>query len=173
MDNFSKTYSVGAQTTESGSWRDCLWGGLGIKQYIGPIVDMTKVVDVPAMPVNLFSADNLKWLYTLTEQMDGLQNTYDSSLAVKYRVRNVPLKPDLDNVEDKFKEVLAQSRDGMATFFPKEIVPINIGSNDGLVKVVRSLWEDHKASEQSHQYKFVVADTNIFWRSIKVHRFHC
>ena len=103
--------------------------------------------------------------------MDALHNTYDSSLAVKYRVRNVPLKPDIDNVEEKFKAALAQSRDGMATFFPKEIVPVNIGSNDGLVKVVRSLWDDHKRSAHSNEYKFVVADTNIFWRSIKVQMF--
>jgi hypothetical protein len=131
---------------------------------------MTRRNGVPAMPEQLFSPASLLWLYDLIDKVDADRTTYDSCLAVKYRVRNVPLKPDPANVEDKYKEVVAESRDGMSHFFPKKIVPLNIGSNDGLVEVLRKLWDDHKASANAHQYKYIVADTNIFWRSIRVRK---
>ena len=120
------------------------------------------------MPEELFSAGNLHWFYALIDQVDSGRATFNSCLAVKYRVRNVPLKPDPANVEDKYKEVVTESRDGMSNFFPKTIVPLNIGSNAGLVEVLRKVWDDHKASDNAHHYKYVVADTNIFWRSIRV-----
>ena len=139
-----------------------------MRQYIGPPVNMTRLPDVPAMPEEIFSAESIQWLFSLTDRVDAQEACYDQSLAVIYGVRNVPLKPDPANVEAKYQEVLAESRDGMTHFFPKKIVPLNIGSNAGLVEVVRNLWEEHKASASAQNYKFVVADTNIFWRSIKV-----
>lgn len=145
-----------------------MWGGLGVRKYVGPAVDMVRMIGVPAMPDELFSTENLSWFYTLIDVVDVGRATFDSCLAVKYRVHNVPLKPDPANVEDKYKEVVTESRDGMSNFFPKKIVPLNIGSNAGLVEVLRNMWDDHKATTNAHHYKYIVADTNIFWRSIKV-----
>ena len=143
-----------------------------MRKYVGPPVDMKRLNQVPAMPEELFSAESLQWFYALMDQVDGSRATFDACLAVKYRVRNVPLKPDPCNVEERFREVLTESRDGMANFFPKKIVQLNIGSNAGLVEVLRKLWDDHKASENAQNYKYVVCDTNIFWRSIRVSHFH-
>lgn len=121
------------------------------------------------MPEDLFAPVNLEWVFALFAKVDAMRmHFYDQCLSTRYEVNNVPLKPDPAKVEEKYQDILAESRDGMANFFPKKIVPINIGSNAGLIEVVRNVWNEHKASANAHHYKFIVADTNIFWRSIKV-----
>lgn len=169
LDNFSKIYATGFQTTDGGAWRDCLWSGLGYRVFQGSGVDLAVRDGVPAMPDDLFSEAAVSKLIRMMERLD--QSNWDrlsNSLVQRYDVRNVPLKPDIEKVDARFVEALKESRDGMKSFYPLRISPVNIGSNRGLVKILAGIWEEHKSSHSMCNYQYLSADCNIFWRACRV-----
>jgi hypothetical protein len=169
MDNFSKLYATGIQKVESGAYRDCLWSGMGIRKYQGSPVDIQVRDGVDAMPDELFSEEAVDSLTEMLKVCDKeFWGRYEVSLVKKYEVRNVPLKPDIDKVEPRYREVLQESRDGMKSFYPMKIIPLNIGSNPGLVQVAMSTWDDHRYCHRMFNYQYITADSNIFWRLCRV-----
>ena len=169
LDNFSKIYATGFQTTDGGAWRDCLWSGVGIRVFQGSGVDLAIRDGVPAMPDDLFSEAAVSKLTRMMARCDAkFWDRLRNSLVNRYDVRNVPLKPDIDKVEARYVDALKESRDGMKSFYPLRISPINIGSNRGLVKILAGIWEEHKHSHNMSNYQYVTADCNIFWRACRV-----
>jgi hypothetical protein len=51
-----------------------------------------------------------------------------------------------------------------------ELIKINIGSNEGLLTIMRQLYDDHGMSSDDTcpDYKIINVDENIYWRIIKV-----
>ena len=87
----------------------------------------------------------------------------------QWDVARIPLKPDLDKVPASLKAGFEACNDRMEDFFPKGLHPSNIGSNEGLAKVVRELYVERKMNDSScKQYSAVTVDVNIFDRMMKV-----
>ena len=169
IDNFSKLYATGVQKIGSGAYRDCLWSGMGIRKYQGTPVNMQVRDGVDAMPDELFSDEAVEGLTIMLKDCDReMWGRYEVSLVKKYEVRNVPLKPDVDKVEMRYRQALKESRDGMKSFYPMKISPLNIGSNSGLVQIAMSMWDEHRYSHRMLNYQYIAADSNIFWRLCRV-----
>jgi hypothetical protein len=60
----------------------------------------------------------------------------DSSFYVLYGASRVPLKPDENKVPEEYKEALRHSPDTLENFHPAGLIEQNIGSNEGLARVI-------------------------------------
>ena len=91
---------------------------------------------------------------------------FHGSICVKYDVRRVPLKPEVDfRKEPELARVLEESRDGMINFCPWSIIDENIGSNRGLLVILKNFAQERR--DEKH-LSFVNTDCNIFMRCLKV-----
>ena len=102
--------------------------------------------------------------------VDQNKSTYkvlEDSVVYKYQVNRVPCKPEincngpLDRKSQEISNVLAQSRDGLLDFYPAEVLPTNIGSNRGMLQILKDYVELHKDDNKLY---FITADCNIFMR---------
>jgi hypothetical protein len=175
LDNFSKPVAVGVGSIDKGVWRDCLWTGRALKRYSGTEpVDMNflKVdgVVVPAMPDDLM--DYMDDLGVLMKSIEGETplSYYANSEVVKWDVNLVPLKPVVTKQQDQqLHDLLKAKKDGMVDFFPDEIFKVNVGSNLGLVSLVRKQYDERKMkSDEVKTYTTMLCDINIFDRVLKV-----
>ena len=83
------------------------------------------------------------------------------------KVRQIPLKPEVDPAVDPVRAaVLRESRDGMRNFFPLDMLAENIGSNRGLLLLMKDLFG---VQPRSGHFSFLSCDCNIFLRLLKVH----
>ena len=88
------------------------------------------------------------------------------SLSFKMRVRQVPLKPEVDPaVHPALAAVLRESRDGLRNFFPIGMMSENIGSNRGMLLVLKDLFG---VQPKPGHFSFLSCDCNIFMRLLKV-----
>ncbi len=79
---------------------------------------------------------------------------------------NVPMKTVVDEDENPpLHHLLAMSKDGTRNFFPQDMIPLNCGSNEGLSRIIRKLYDDHKDSDK---YIMLCVDENIFKRILPV-----
>ena len=118
------------------------------------------------MPSQLFAPDIVVLLKQKMAAADAVGFSYfKNSACHKYNVRQVPLKPDPRSVSDPvLAAVLRDSRDGMRNFFPLGMMPDNIGSNRGLLLVLKDLY----GIQPRPGHSFLSADCNIFLRLLKV-----
>lgn len=167
VDNFSKSYAVALQGIESGAWKDCNWTGRGIKVFCGTPVDI-KMGDLPAMPDNALTHETKQLVRSkLAAHVSGGWMLLQHSIVQKYKVNNVPLKPILDPLHhSRLCRILAESRDGLSFFHPWDIIPQNIGSNRGLMLILKQI-SDERQPDDRH-IKFLSADCNIFMRVMRV-----
>ena len=78
----------------------------------------------------------------------------------------MPLKPEVDAKADPaMAAVLRESRDGMRNFFPLGMLPENIGSNRGLLLLLKDLFG---VQPKVGHYSFLSVDCNIYLRMLKV-----
>ena len=82
----------------------------------------------------------------------------------------MPLKPILPPDDDSdLAARVALKRDSLASFHPKDLLPINCGSNDGLLTLLRNMRQEEKKKASDDRFiKVVVADVNLFKRMMKV-----
>ena len=170
-DNFSKIYSVKTPSILSGSWKDCLWTGVAIQRYEGKFIDMKlqheRGTVVPALPdsISMMASHVLSMVASCyDESVDYL----DASLVVKYSVSTIPLKPKGRTEQEK--KTLAQSMDGMRNLLPEGLIRINIGSNRGLLRILRLFYEDRQMHIPGgcQRYYVLNLDINIYDRTLKV-----
>jgi hypothetical protein len=95
--------------------------------------------------------------------------------VVRYDVRNIPLKIDTKRFPDMKRTVDSYGFDNVR---PVDLLDINIGSNRGLIAIIRGLYEERKMGleDQCDRYTTLNVDENIFWRVLKVpcpHVFLC
>ena len=167
IDNFSKSYAVAMQSVTTGAWRDCNWTGRGMKCYAGIHVDIKLTMD-SVMPDNIFSESIVSAVMSEMKvcQTDGWKRLR-SSLVQKFKVNNIPLKPIPDpKYHPELCDVLLDSKDGLSAFHPLDILSHNIGSNRGLLLVLKQI--DDQRSDDMDRMEMLVADCNIFMRVMKV-----
>ena len=166
IDNFSKCYAVAMQGAASGAFKDCNWTGRALKVYQGPHLDIT--LTSAAMPNDLFEATTVQTvLASIRRVMRHGWLLYDRSIVKRFRVNNIPLKPVVDPVEHMdLHQVLSESRDGLTTFHPIDVMPQNVGCNRGLLLVLKQISDARSASATTME--FLCCDCNIFMRIIKV-----
>ena len=98
---------------------------------------------IPAMPEELFSSWNaFVGTYSRLEAVLEV-NRLDDSLVRTWNVNNVPLKPSPQSTE-RYRDALVKQTDSLANLFPEKLIDINIGENEGLVKICRELLKEHK-----------------------------
>jgi hypothetical protein len=179
MDNFSKVYAAGLQGVVTGAYSQCLWTGVAMRPIDtnnGSVVDLTVANHGPAMPDDLFDPDS-KWFKKVDIMMhpDGdvvdEKQYMEDSFVNKFKVCGVPLKPNPEYCFDAMREILKQRKDGMVNFHPLQILPSNIGSNRGLLIIMKDLEDEHKALPGPELYKIINSDPNIFNRMMKVFYF--
>ena len=168
IDNFSKCYAVAMQGVASGAFSDCNWTGRAFKSYIGPDVDIL-IRDRVAMPDNIFSTQIIGTVKRSLKQSFSQQKWFylRNSLVKQFKICNIPLKPVVDAKEKpELHAVLAESRDGLRQFHPDAILPHNVGSNRGLLLVLK-MFSDQRSGDDN-RFHFLTADCNIFMRIMKV-----
>ena len=167
LDNFSKFYAVAIQGVSTGAFSDCLWTGQGVHKYVGPPVDTKIQAGMRGMPVKLCSKSNRDAVEELIITCENRSWRYFAGSVVKrYNVNRIPLKPEVDSKEEpELATVLDESRDGLRNFYPLDVLPENIGSNRGLLFLLRDLFS--KPLRTGH-FSFLSVDCNIFVRMLKV-----
>jgi hypothetical protein len=177
LDNFSKFRRHSAPTIAKDVFSSCLWTGSTINEYVGPPVDVAVRYNqagsvICAMPDNI--------LDTREAVSNGIRAIHDEgahyfpvSLVKKYNILNVPLKidvaafPSMSNVVNCNKNTTKQIN-------PYKLIKLNIGSNRGLIGILRQMQEDNRMhlERACQEYKTLNLDENIFYRTLKV-RCYC
>jgi hypothetical protein len=177
LDNFSKLRALQLPNLEMGAWQSCLWTGRAFR-LSRVDVDMTvrhgaNNLVLPAMPDDIFElyeATRARFLL-VTHTQEDCPMLYNTSLTTLLKVNNVPLKPLPCNVaKAEHKEALLQGHDGLSTCYPEGICTLNIGSNRGLIRLLRDHYDSHCVETKDQRYTSLNVDNNIFDRVLKVNR---
>lgn len=174
-DNFSKTLRRTIPTLAKDVYSLMLWTGVAVFSDANCTnidhsirTDNNEVV-IPAMPPTICE--------NRSEVLDGLKFVHDKgrhiledSLVFKFGVHNVPLQ--ITDPEDKEEKQQPIHRNSMHIVHPYKIIDKNIGSNIGLVSILREDFYDvyGMGTDECKQYLCLNVDENIFWRTLKVFR---
>ena len=172
-DNFSKFCRRSVPTVKKDVFGTCLWTGITVNAYTGPPVNHTVRVDangavVPAMPENLFK-NRKAVLNGINFMYDEGKEYYGSSMVKKYDIINVPLKVDTKKFP-ALAATLNSSKNSTKHINPYKLIRHNIGSNLGLVTILREFQDDNKMALHGavQNYFTINTDENIFYRGLKV-----
>ena len=173
IDNFSKILSRAIPSEQKGLYTSALWTGVAAFSGNTADIDDSVRVDnqgdiVPAMPDNLLQYKDAVASGVRATMRKG-QFLYTDSLCNQYDVRTIPPKMDCK----RFPALCGVVDDGSSTLnsvHPVDMLPQNIGSNRGLISIIRSFYENYKMdTEDCDRYLTINADENIFWRILKVY----
>ena len=172
IDNFSKFVSRSIPTVERGVFSQCLWTGVSLFDCPDATIDVAVKYDddhnmIPAMPPHILLNQEVVQ-HTLHTVLQMGPRYYDQSLVKRYDVRNVPLK-----VDSKRFPHLADTLNSynQRRVISDDLLDINIGSNRGLISIVRQVADDLGIIGESGCDNYVIlnVDENIFWRILKVY----
>ena len=114
---------------------------LSFHKYAGPVpVDMRCMhyegYFVPAMPTNPWSKvkDVLTMLDVLCTTGDDMSMLFEGSKMHAWGVSTIPITPATHNLPAEVMARLATTPTRLHNFYPKGLLPHNIGSNEGLGK---------------------------------------
>ena len=157
---------------------DALWTGVAIRKYAGSVpVDMRCVhfggYFVPAMPINPWSKvrDVLTMLDMLCTTGGNMSMLFEGSKMHVWGVSTIPITPATHNLPAEVQTRLATTPTRLHNFYPKGLLPHNVGSNEGLAKVIRIQLQDmglEPPGAPPTKYSAMLSDINIFDRVIKV-----
>jgi hypothetical protein len=167
LDNFSKSYAANMQAVDKGTYSDCNWTGEGHKVScaLNPS-PLNLIPNLPGMSVDMFSKAILKRItkaFTKMEQTDD--KVFETSWVTRFDIRRVPPK-----YQPRSGRVFERDRLGGATlkvYYPERMIDISIGSNWGLMKLIRDE-HDRIPLDERTQYRVILSDVNIFARLVKV-----
>ena len=168
LDNFSKTLARQHPTVERGVYTPMLWTVSAVKTLHASVARSTELVFdddgvISAMPPTLLG-DHANLTEYLTIRMSS-ESMFDTALCVAHSIKRVPPKlPDDAWVSQEDRERVADSVDGLTRFHPLEILQHNIGSNEGLMRVIRHM----DTILAPDRYAVIVVDINIYMRLLKV-----
>ena len=123
------------------------------------------------MPASLFASGVISLFKQKMAVADAVPEAFLSdSICFRHIVRQVPLRPEVDaKAAPALAAVLRESRDGMCSFFPLVMLPENIGSNRGLLLLLKDPFGfESKAAHCS----FLCVDCNICMRMLNVRVIH-
>ena len=172
-DNFSKFQARQVPTVRKDIFASCLWTGVTVNEYSGPPVDVSVRHDdngavIPAMPDDLF-AHQAKMLLAFDEIYKEGKEFFNNSLVKRYDIVNVPLKVDTKRFPN-LAAALNSVKNTTKYINPYKLIKHNIGSNLGLVTILREYQDDNKMNMHGvvQKYSMVNTDENIFYRGMKV-----
>ena len=174
LDNFSRIYATQIPTEEAKSWRQCLWTGYAALKYNGPEVDLHIHRDedgkfLSAMPMNLVQMSFV--LFDIIADVDKHSSILDRSMVQRWRVNNIPLRPVLDEKNHPREAArLARGNDKQNILHPGGLLPENIGSNRGLLTILRNFFKEWNCmnGQDPEVYRILTVDCNIYSRIMKV-----
>lgn len=181
-DNFNRGYATGAHSLAKGTYRSVNWtvqakqlaNGLPSSPVVPPMtlntnIRGTSTAIVTRMAHQLTIADSpIKKVSELMrkEQQYGYTR-YDTALCTSMQVNNVPPKPRVDKAPAAWSDTLMSNSGGLSHFIPVHVREENIGSNIGLLRLIRDVYDANTIKPRKH-YFTLVADVNIFMRVQKV-----
>lgn len=138
---------------------------VGVKVLAGQVV--------PAMPDDLFAMEArfTKIFKSLCSSKikDCLQ--FSSSYMQQYNVSSVPVAFDKSKISNPAHlAAVERAPDRLDNMYTDKIIPLNIGSNVGLMQILRNHYEEegqHRAAV-CQRYSAFTTDVDIFDRIIKV-----
>ena len=171
-DNFSKNIARYCPSLHKGVYTSCLWTGSAV--FACPDFDtidhrVKRDEDdnvIPAMPDNLM--EHRESVMRGLKQVFGQgRSRYSESLAYKHQVNVVPLKI-LAEADQKNQH--GSDGHSMNVVFPEKIMPKNIGSNVGLIALLKEEVHDQHGmgTGECKHYVNMNVDENIFYRILKV-----
>jgi hypothetical protein len=175
MDNFSKFIARQVPTTDKGIFSSCLWTGVAViecdpdddHKYDMQIKHKPDGAVLPAMPDKLLQHSD-RIVNGVTLILGNCRNYYDKSLVKKYDVRCIPLKVNTKIFTD-MADIVEHKRNTTGIVYPAKLIEHNIGSNHGLVTLLRQLMvELGMDNDTCTNYEVLNVDENIYWRTMKV-----
>ena len=175
MDNFSKFIARQVPTTDNGIFSSCLWTGVAVFEcdpaddhlYNMQIKHLPNGEVLPAMPDNLLQFRN-QITNGLKLIVGNCRRYYDKSLVKKYDVRCIPLKVNT-KIFPEMASTVEHKRNTTGIVYPAKLIDHNIGSNQGLVTLLRQLMvELGMDTDTCTDYEILNVDENIYWRTMKV-----
>ncbi len=163
---------------DAGSWADCLWTGRAVRCHrTEASMDVMRTPDgaqIPAMPKDLFADEKsvIAWALGPVPKCDADKFQHATSMTTRLQVNCVPLKPRADRLaKPRHKAAITSRCNNLDNMYPTAIIPINIGSNRGLMQILRNHYEDNQQNIPGVPtvYKALNVDMNIFIRTLKVH----
>ena len=178
IDNYSDLWRCRIVGMSPEALKKCLWTCVAYKRFPFPeqvSMDHKFARDtsvIPAMPTNPFLVmdELVRFMKSLTQGPDGeMLFLYDSSLMTVWGANQVPIKGNLELMPEPFRSSTAAANDRSDDLYPRGLERENIGSNDGLARVIRRFYDERKmATVECTKYSAFTADVNIFDRCMKV-----
>jgi hypothetical protein len=122
---------------------------------------------IPAMP-NTICASRSEVLQGLQFVHDQGRQLLQESLVFRYTVNTVPLQ--ISDEDDERDNQHPSEDHSMNMVFPYKMIDKNIGSNIGLVSILREDFYDQYGMDSDDCKNYICwnVDENIFWRTLKV-----
>ena len=186
FDNYNKMFRKQIASMTRDQLALCMWNGYAVRPYKGRVEVSMKVKRlnyqvVPAMPqlADLWSRTDAIDDAIISSTATDIANSasqeipldfLDNSLYAQWGADRVPLKPDKNVVPEEYKAAIENSPDTLENFFPKGLIEHNVGSNVGLARVMRKIYDEKKMGSVlgSPTYIALNVDLNIFYRLMKV-----
>ena len=129
-------------------------------------------LSIPAVVADTFKyvQQILLILLQITQDLEGdYLRLLSNSLVFKWDAKTVPLQPVVQKMPSSLRPAVLAGNDRMANFYPLGLSRENIGSNEGLSKIMRKLYIDCKMNQLScARYTTFSVDVNIYDRTVKV-----
>jgi hypothetical protein len=173
-DNFSKFFANNVPTLKKDIFSSCLWTGVTVNEYSGPPVSIEVVYDddsgdvVPAMPSNILDYKQ-QVNTTITQCYRSNCSFFLESMVYMYSINSIPLTIDVKKFPN-MKDRITSDKNSTKYIHPSNLVKQNIGSNRGLLSILRKFQEDHKMQYDKvcENYQTLNVDENIYFRILKV-----
>ena len=174
-DNFSTISAWQIPKIGTGPYFERLWTGVGINVYDGPPLDLQvrrradgSIVEIMPGRLDEYRDAVIEGMRLIDRQ--GMEYL-DVSLVHRWDVYNIPVKPvvDADRWPHEY-EALTTGRDSMDWYIPFNLLPENIGCNQGLLTIFRRHCVENNAlvRDAATHYTIINVDCDIFLRLLKV-----
>ena len=185
MDNYSKNVKWQCPDVAKGTFHQGLWTGFAVRACTAD-VSMKFVLDqtgsvVPAMPDDPFTFKDMVQdglLKSMFDRGDRSNFRFRSSLVFKWKVNNVPLRPQLCNVPNvasqaRYRAGLERHADSLDHLHPLKLLDINCGENVGFAMCFERLsteknWTGRSDQPSCDTYTSMFMDCDLFDKCVKV-----
>ena len=180
IDNFSKLYRTRMIELDKHTLQSLLWTGIAVKRFAYPAEVSDAVMrDFAGLIIPAVSSDPFKHvqqllllLLDMTQDKEGdFPRLLSNSLMIAWDVKTVPLQPVVAKMHSSLRPAVLAGYDRMSNFYPLGMSRENIGSNEGLSKIMRKIYIDAKMNLLTcARYTTLSVDVNIYDRILKVCR---
>ena len=150
-----------------------LWTGRALRQarvHVDMSLKYQEDTVIPGTPTDPFEDEMSVKAFYMGVTKESLSQRHASSLTTLLKLDSVPLKPRHHRLNDpRHVAALKNSHDSLDNFHCDQIMPINIGSNRGLLQILRDHYvAKQQLQEQCTSYTVFNVDVDIYQRIMKV-----